>query len=441
MDDGPAYISFFVLLSLILLNGFFSMSEMAIVSSRKARLKAKAEEGRVGYRRALHAAETPARYLSTIQIGITLIGILSGAFGGTTFARPLGKVLSTLPVVGRYSEALALGTVVLTITVLSIVLGELTPKQFALSRPERIAAFAVPILEVIAFAFRPVVSFLSRATSFILKILRVTGSSDQAITEEEIRGALMEGERHGIVEKSERSMVEGVFYLGDRPVETFMTHRSDLTWIEQDADPDTVRAAVLSAPDQTTFPVAAEDVDDVIGVVSAREVLAAFLEGTYAGLKPLIRKPAFVPSTMSALKAFEIFRLDGSETLLVIDEYGGLAGSISVRDLVEEIVGELSAPGAEDEEIVKREDGSYLLGGLLNVDEFTELFGLEKAIPEHREYHTLAGLILDVLGVIPRTGETFSWNGFRFEIVDMDGNRIDKVLVVPPKPESSDGEL
>lgn len=431
MDDGPAYIAFFIILALILLNGFFSMAEMAIISSRRARLKAKAEAGKAGYRRALHASEHPSRYLSTIQIGITLIGILSGAFGGTTFARPLAEFLSTLPYIGRYAQAISLGCVVLSITILSIVLGELTPKRLALSRPEPIAATVVPVLELIAVIFRPIVSFLSYATSLILKLLRVAETSDQAITEEEIRGVLLEGERHGIVEKNERSMVEGVFYLGDRPVETFMTHRSELAWLEQDADPQTVRSVALTAMDQTIFPVAVESLDDVVGVVSARELLASLLDGSYAGLKPLIRKPNFVPGTMPALKAFDVFKQDGTDTLLVIDEYGGMAGTLSIRDLVEEIVGELSSPGGEEEEIVKREDGSYLLGGLLNVDDFTELFGLEKFIPEHREYHTLAGFILDVLGVIPRTGETFSWQGFRFEIVDMDGNRIDKVLVFP----------
>lgn len=434
MDDGSPYIGFLVLLGLILLNGFFSMSEMAIVSSRKARLKAKADEGKKSYRKALNAAEAPARFLSTIQIGITLIGIFSGAFGGTTFARPLARILSGVPFLGPYSEGIALAFVVLSITVLSIVLGELTPKQFALSDPERIAAFSVPVLEKLAVVFNPIVASLSHMTAALLKALGIAENADHPITEEEIRGAIREGERHGVVEEKERRMVEGVFYLGDRPVETFMIHRSDLLWIEENAEEEAAKKAALDATRQTVIPVIRGGLDDIVGVVNVRDLLAAVIHGPWNGLAPLLKKACFVPSSMSSLKVFEVFKRESVDMILVLDEYGGLAGALSIKDLIEEIVGELSAPDADSEEIVKREDGSYLMGGLVNVDDFVELFSLQMHLREHRDYHTLAGFVLDVLGVIPKTGEKFTWNGFRFEIVDMDGNRIDKLIVHPPKP-------
>ncbi|MFA6507775.1 MAG: hemolysin family protein [Treponemataceae bacterium] len=435
MDEGSPYIGFLLLLSLIVLNGFFSMSEMAIVSSRKSRLKAKADEGKKAYLKALKAAQDPSRFLSTIQIGITLIGILSGAFGGTIFAKPLARLLSRLPFLAHYAEGIALFLVVLSITVLSIVLGELTPKQFALSNPEKIAAFSVPILEKLAVVFNPIVTFLSHTTTFMLKTLRISESSRHMITEEEIRGVILEGELHGVVEEKERRMVEGVFYLGDRPVETFMTHRSELVWLEEDSDDQTIRKIALGASNQSMVPIIRAGLDDIVGVVRVPELLASLLDGTWSGLKPLIKEACFVPGSMSSLRVFEVFKREGVDMILILDEYGGLAGALSLRDIIEEIVGELSQTATDMEEIVKREDGSYLMGGLVNVDEFAELFSFQKEFSEHREYHTLAGLILDILGVIPKTGEIFNWNGIRFEIVDMDGNRIDKVLITPPKPE------
>ncbi|GAB1481495.1 hemolysin family protein [Treponema sp.] len=432
MDDPPL-IEIFVLLLLILFNGFFSMSEMAIVSSRKSRLRAKAEEGKKAYKKALHASEQPSRFLSTIQIGITLIGTMAGAFGGAMLAVPLSKVFASWGLLAPYAEGVAVGVVVLSITFLTIVFGELLPKQIALSAPERIASKVVPFLEAIALIFRPIVSLLSHTTSFFLRLFRVDEQAKYAITEEEIHIALLDGERSGVVHEKERSMVEGVFYLGDRPVETFMTHRSELEWLELDASPEMAKSVVLKSRSQTYFPVSSGSLDEVSGIVSARDVLSSLMEGKWKGLRALMKKPCFVPGTMSALKAFEAFKRGSSEFLLIIDEYGGMEGALSIRDLIEEIVGELSTTDTDSEEIVKREDGSYLMGGLVNVDDFAELFSIDKYLPEHREYHTLAGFVLEIAGAIPRTGEVFNWEGFRIEIVDMDGNRIDKVIVMPPQ--------
>lgn len=432
MEDGIALIDIAILFALILLNGFFSMSEMALVSARKTRLQSGAQEGKRSYQRALQAAQEPSRFLSTIQVGISLIGTFAGAFGGATVADALSSTLARIPAMAPYADAVSIFVVVLAITFFSIVLGELVPKQIALTRPEAIAGFTVPVLDVLSRIFRPVVGLLSRTTALVLKLLGADKSADPAITEDEIRVILDEGEKVGVVERDERTMVEGIFYLGDRPVETFMRHRSELTWLDLNADADEARRALRQRADIRSFPVCKEGPDDIVGVVSARELLDALLDGDYRGLKPLIRKPAYAPGTMPALRAFQVFKREKADTLLILDEYGGLEGALTLEDLVSEIIGELSVKEADAEEIVKREDGSYLMGGLVNADDFFELFHLERSVGEHREYHTLAGFLLDTLGSIPRTGERLEWKGFRFEIVDMDGNRIDKVLVTPP---------
>ncbi len=436
MESGLPLLELFILLALILLNGFFSMSEMALVSSRKNRLQAEADEGKGSYRKALHAAKNPSRYLSTIQVGITLIGTFSGAFGGATVAGSLAAFLAGFPVLAPYADAAAMLIVVAAITFFSIVLGELVPKQLALSRPEKVAAFTVPVLDVCAMIFKPVVTLLSRTTALVLKMVRAERHDEPAVTEEEIRILLEEGEKNGIVAQSERSMVEGVFYLGDRPVQTFMRHRSELTWLDLDVTETELRALLKSKRNLRFFPVWRTGPDDIVGIVSARDILETMASGEYRGIKSLARKPLYVPGTMPALRALEVFKREKVDMLFILDEYGGAEGTLTLEDLVEEIVGVLSSRTVEAEEIVKREDGSYLMGGFVNVDDFFELFELGKAAPEHKAYHTLAGLILNELGFIPKTGEAFTWNGFRFEVVDMDGNRIDKVLVVPPKAES-----
>lgn len=431
--DEPPLREILVLLGLILVNGFFSLSEMSIVSSRKTRLKAQAASGRRSYRKALAAAERPARFLSTIQIAITLIGILAGALGGATLSAPLSRLLSGLPVVGLYAEALSVSIVVLVITFFSIVLGELVPKQAALANPEATAAAVVPILELFAVLFKPAVMFLSRTTAGVLRLLRIREAAEHHITEEELRMALMEGERSGIVQKKERAMVEGVFYLGDRPVETFMAHRSELLWLNLDASPDAAKDAAIGSKNQTFFPVADGGLDEVVGIVSSVDILSALLDKRWKGLRAIMKRPCFVPGTMSALKAFEAFKRTGDHYLLVMDEYGGLAGALSIRDLIEEIVGELSTPDRDAEEIIKREDGSYLVGGMVNIDEIAEVLSLKHLLGAHHEYHTLAGFVLELAGAIPRTGETYRRGGFSFEIVDMDGNRIDKVIIRRPE--------
>jgi putative hemolysin len=264
-----------------------------------------------------------------------------------------------------------------------------------------------------------------------------TGRAESGITENELRIALQEGEKSGIVESQERSMVEGVFYLGDRPVGAFMTHRSELEWLDVNDDEEQVRKIAIEFRSQHCFPVAAGTLDEIVGVVSVEDILLTLLEGSWKGLKALMKPPRFVPETMSSLKAFAAFKKDNDDFLMVIDEYGGFAGVLSVTDLTEEIVGELSATGEEEEEIQRQEDGSYLADGSAGIND------INKALPvplpeEHQDYHTLAGFILELAGEIPRSGAVFEWQGFRFKIAGMDGNRIDKILIYAPSGTSAE---
>jgi putative hemolysin len=257
------------------------------------------------------------------------------------------------------------------------------------------------------------------------------------MTEDELRIALAEGEKSGIVESEERTMVEGVFYLGDRPVETFMIHRSELAWLDINADPETIRKTAADNRSQHFFPVARETLDEVVGVVSARDMLLSLLEQPWTGLASIMLPPQFVPETMSALKAFEAFKREDTDFLCVMDEYGGFAGALRVRDLIESIVGELSSPADGEDDILVQEDGTWLADGSANIDDIAKVLGVSELLGEHQEYHTLAGFILNLAEEIPRTGACFEWNGFRFRIVDMDGNRIDKLLIYPPVTEGT----
>jgi putative hemolysin len=265
-----------------------------------------------------------------------------------------------------------------------------------------------------------------------------TGRAESGITENELRIALQEGEKSGIVESQERSMVEGVFYLGDRPVGAFMTHRSELEWLDVNDDEEQVRKIAIEFRSQHCFPVAAGTLDEIVGVVSVEDILLTLLEGSWKGLKALMKPPRFVPETMSSLKAFDAFKKGEDDFLMVIDEYGGFAGVLSVTDLTEEIVGELSATGEEEEEIQRQEDGSYLADGSANINDINKV--LPVPLPEeHQDYHTLAGFILELAGEIPKTGAAFEWKGFRFKIAGMDANRIDKILIYAPPADASDG--
>ncbi len=422
-----------ILLGLFLANGFFSMSEMALVSSRRARLRAKAEEGHKAYAQALKTADNPSAFLSSIQIWITLIGTLSGVFSGATIAKIITGWITRIDILAPYASSISLGIVVVIVTLFSIVIGELVPKQIALSNPERIAAGVVGPVLALAAVFRPLERLLSGTTGLLLKLLRVNRSGDPAVTEEEIRIMIQEGSQTGAVGKKESDMVEGVFYLGERRVSSFATHRSDIIWLDIQDGPERVKSSLLAHPELNAFPVCKDSLDELIGMVKARDILIAFMEDRYLGLASLMEKAVYIPESMTALKAFEAFKSNGAQTLIVLDEYGGMHGSLTQRDLVEEIVGEMAMPGRRaDPEIVQRMDGSYLVDGMTNIDTFREYFALERLLPETHGYNTLAGFILEIHGCIPKVGERIAWEGYLLEIVDMDMRRIDKVMVTPP---------
>ncbi len=422
------------ILFLAIVNGLLAMSEMALVSSRKARLRQYAADGDARAQVALELAEEPTRFLSAIQIGITLVGILAGALGGATIARELGRQLQRVPLLAPYGEALAFGVVVVGITYLSLVLGELVPKRFALGRAERTAlAVAVPMRRLCTLV-SPIVRLLSASTELVLRFLGVRAPAEPSVTEEEVALMIDEGAQLGVFEQVERDIVRRVFRLGDRKVGSLMTHRTDMVWLDLDDRVDETAQLILHSS-HSRFPVARGGLDNVLGVVQAKDLLAQILAGQSLDVKTVLQPPLFVPEGALAWDVLERFKESGLHMALVIDEYGGLEGVLTLNDVLEALVGDLppldevTAPGA-----VQRSDGSWLLDGSLSIDEFKALFGLED-LPGEVEGHfeTLGGFVMSFLGRIPTAADHFSWQELCFEIMDMDGHRVDKVLVFPPK--------
>jgi len=428
-----------ILLALILLNGFFSLSEMAVVSSRKARLRHEAERGRKNYKLALETAERPSRFLSTIQVVITLIGTLTGALGGVTIARALQVPLSSLPLIGPYAEPVSIGIVVILTTFVSVVLGELVPKNLALSRPEPIAAAVIGPVRAFAVVFSPLSRLLSATTDLIVSLFGGKRRDEPAVTEEEVRVLIALGAESGVFEPSERKMVEGVLSLDDRRVTTLMTPRIDVVTIDLSDGVEEARRIILENARFGFIPAVEDDLDHVIGMLPVKDCLAAIALGGFADARDFLVPPVLVPESVSPLKLFAALRDGNAKSALILDEYGGVSGLVSLSDLVETIVGAAAATGDDDEpHILKREDGSWLVDGALGLERFAEELGLEKA-PGGGEYDTVAGLVLDRMGAIPKTGDRCLWDSYELEVLDMDGNRIDKILVSPAvKPGSEE---
>lgn len=423
-----------VILLLVLLNGLLALAEFALVSVRHARLQQLVDQGDESARLALEVSQEPGEFLSTIQIGITLVGVLAGAFGGATVSRWLAERFSQVAFLKPVSNGLALGLVVVAITLLSLVLGELAPKRLALNRPERYAlAFARP-MRVLSRGMRPVVRLLNGLTELVLRLLRVPLTVDTSVTEEEIRVLIDQATQAGIFEEAEQDMLSGVLRLGDRRIGNLITPRTEIEWLDLE-DPPQVNLRKVIESRHSRFPVACGSLDDVRGVAQARTVLAASLEAMRTGgefdLQGLMLPPVFVPENKPALEALELFRSTQTPLLLVIDEFGGLQGLVTITDVVESVVGDLPLPGEmADREVTLREDGSLLIDGLYPVDEFLELVNLS-ALPGYEKglFQTVGGFVMNYLGRIPTPGDHFEWQGFRFEVVDMDGLRIDKILV------------
>lgn len=422
---------------LVIANGIFAMSEMAVVSSRKARLQQLANAGSASARAALELAESPDRFLSTVQIGITLVGILAGAFGGATIAEQIGLRLSTIPALAAYGEAIGLGIVVLSITYLSLVFGELVPKRLALNNPERIASLVSRPMNGLSALAAPFVRVLSASTAGVVRLLGIRPSTEPPVTEEEIRLLIEQGTQAGVFDETEQDMVESVFQLGDRRVSALMTSRLDIVWLDVDAPEDAVLRKIAESH-YSRFPVCRGAIDQVLGIVKAKDYLAGKLSNPESRLEDYIRQPLFVPENSLALKGLEAFKSSHSHMSLVVDEYGALKGLFTTNDVLEAIVGDMLLASSQSEPyVVKREDGSWLLDGALPIDEFKRMYSFGKIAGEERHaFQTLAGFIYMQLGRVPSEADSFEWNGLRFEVIDMDGKRIDKVLVqrvVPPE--------
>lgn len=393
------------LLCLILLSGFFSLSEMAIVSSRKARLRHEAEKGRKNYRLALETAENPSRFLSTIQVVITLIGTLAGAFGGATVARGLEAALRTLPILASIAGTLSVAIVVILTAFVSVIFGELVPKNIALSRPEILASAVIGPVRFFTVAFAPLARFLSAVTDLIVAGIGAKRGQEPVVTEEEVRVLIAQGAETGIFEKSERDMVEGVLSLGDRRVTSLMTPRTEVVQVDLRDGPSEARRLVVENARYGYLPAVDGDLDKVVGMLPVKECLAAIASESFREPRAFLREPVFVPESVSALKAFAALKAGGAKSALILDEYGGVSGLLSLSDLIESIVGALPWAGDGDEpEITKRQDGSYLLDGALPLDRFALELGMD--LEESWDFDTVAGLVLDRMGTIPGRGRS-----------------------------------
>ena len=427
-----------IVLILIALNGLFSMSEFALISAKKTRLKQRVEEGDIRAAVALKLANEPTPFLSTIQIGITLVGIFAGVFGGATIAKGLAAYLEKFPGLAPYSGALSITLVVLVITYLTLIFGELVPKRLALSNAESIAsAIAKPMFSLSILA-KPFVIILSHSTEAVLRAMKVRKITGPPVTEEEIKIMLEEGTEAGVFERVELSMIEGVLEIGDRRVDSLMTHRSDLIALDlDDSTDDNLREIIESG--RSNFPVYIGELDNIVGMVSVKSILEKFVESDTIDLRELVTKPLFIPESASVLKLLELFKETGVHIALITDEYGSIEGAITLHDILETIVGEVRSLGEPVEGQVKvREDGSWLIDGDTPIEKLKDALSVDSFPGEALGYYrTIAGLIIFILQRMPATGDYIELGGLRYEVVDMDGNRIDKVLVtripiVPP---------
>lgn len=429
----PVLLQILFILVLIAVNGLFAMSEIAVVSARKMRLQQRAEAGDRGAQAALDLTTTPSRFLSTIQLGITLVGILAGAVGGATLAQRIERAVSAIEPLASVGPAIGIGVVVVAISYVSLVLGELVPKHIALAHPERVASTLAPLMHRLSRLASPVVTVLSYSTDRIAWLLRVPAASEPPVTEDEIIRMVKRGSRLGVLEPVEREMVERIFRLGDRAVTAVMTPHPDVVWIDAD-EPREVIQRKLTESGHSRFPVVRGQRDNLLGLVHTKDLLAQCLAGEPVDLEGALRRALFVPEAMPALTVLERFKETQTEIALVIDEYGSLQGVVTANDILESIVGELVVPERPEEEprVISREDGSFLIDGALPVDEFKALLG-KGPLPgeEERRYGTVGGFVMTYLGRIPHAGDRFTWEGVRIEVVDMDQRRVDKVLVMP----------
>ena len=419
-----------ILLLSMVLNGIFAMAEIAMVSSRKARLQQRAEKGELGAEVALELLLKPNRFLSTIQIGITLVGIFSGAFGAAQLAEPIGDLFENIEFIRPFADTVAFVIVVLVITYFSLIIGELVPKRVALNNPEAVsAALAIPMRFISTLA-GPFVSFLSASSEFGIKLLGIKPNSEPDISEEEIIVMIEQGRQIGVFEKAERDMVSSVFRLGERRVEALMTPRMEMIWLDVNSPNETIWQQIFESP-HSRIPVADGDLDNIIGYLQVRELIKYSHEDPDFNLRDFIKHPIYLPENMPALKALDNIQTSGIHLAMVVDEFGGIIGMITDYDILEAIVGEIPEDSTDtDNLIVQREDGSWLLDGLIVIDQLKELIGISDLPGEdHSDFQTLSGFVMSQLGRIPKISAKFQYEDFEFEVVDMDGRRVDRVLV------------
>ncbi len=424
-----------IILALIALNGFFAGAELAIVSARKPRLSVMERAHVRGARTALKLQEEQGRFLSAVQIGITLVGVANGAFSGASLAGPTGAWLATLGVPARFAPQAGFALVIVIVTYLSLIMGELVPKQLALRSPERIAVAVAPIMQAVTRLTSPFVTLLDASTGVIFRLLRLDREGDNSVTEEELRHVVQEAEEAGVIEGKERELISGIMRLADRQVRGVMTPRPQVDWIDLKASEAEVRARLIATPHSRLL-VGEGSIDRIVGVVQARDALAALLEGKPLGLEGLVRKAPVVPDVADATVALAALRDADVPMAVVIDEYGHFEGVVTPADLLAAIAGEFRSDmdDEHDPALVHRQDGSWLVSGSLAADMLAER--LDFRLEGERDYQTVAGLVLAELRHIPTVGESFEAHGYRFEVVDMDGRKIDKLIVAPvPLPD------
>ncbi len=419
-----------LLLFLILLNSLFAMSEMALTASRKARLQVMVEAGDTGAWHAMALHDDPTKFLSVVQVGITSISVLNGIIGDAAFSAPFANWLhATFPIGDRAAQVSATAMVVVTITFLSIIFGELVPKRIGIMYPESVARVVARPMEWLSLIVRPFIKLLSWSTEATLRLMGLHVVPDRSVTEEEIAASLEQGLDAGVIEAQEHQMVRNVFRLDDRQVGSMMIPRAEIVWLEASSSAEDV-LRVIGGTEHSRYPVCRGSLDDVLGVISAQQLLQQAIRGKPFAVDENLQSPVFVPETLSGMELLEHFRASATQIVFVVDEYGEVQGMISVRDVLEAITGEFGAQTGEDSWAVRRTDGSWLFDGLIPTQELKDRLDLKELPEEDRgRYNTLAGMIMLLLGRLPHTAEFVEWEGWRFEVVDLDGKRVDKVLV------------
>ena len=439
-DPSPLpWFDIVIILALVVLNGVLSMSELAIVSSREARLKAMAKSGSSGAQCALDLAANPGRFLSTVQIGITLVGILAGAYSGATLGKPVGERVELLGLSPETAQTIGFTIVIILTTFASVVIGELVPKQFALRSPEPIAAIVARPMLWLSMLTRPIVWLLDRTSALIFKMLGLNRESENTVTAEELHLVVAEAQTAGVLEESERAIISGIVRLADRPVREVMTPRTDVDWVDVSTSSDDLRAALKDTP-HSRIPVADGSVDNIVGVIQTRDLLEALLDGRELNLRELTRSAPVIPDLMDAMDALVVLRSADVPLALVHDEYGHFDGIVTPGSILAALAGTFAHDVEEGDEpdLFEREDGSWLVSGAASADVLSDRLGVN--MPHDRDYSTVAGFALSVLKRLPQTGETFAHDGWKFEVVDMDGRKIDKLLVSRPKRRSREQE-